>query len=65
MTTPLSPSAQKVQTALHRLGFANVVVELPDTARTAAEAAAAIGCAVAQIAKSLVFQTKTTGRPVL
>ncbi|RME51035.1 MAG: YbaK/EbsC family protein [Caldilineae bacterium] len=61
----LRPSAQKVQDALHRLGFANRVVELPDTTRTAAEAAAAIGCTVAQIAKSLVFQTRTSGRPVL
>jgi len=61
----LSPSAQKVQDALHRLGFSNRVIELPDTTRTAAEAAAAIGCTVAQIAKSLVFQTRTSGRPVL
>ena len=41
------------------------VVELPASTRTAAEAAAAIGCEVAQIAKSLVFRGLTTNRPVL
>lgn len=51
----MKPSAQKVQDALHALGFANQVVELPDSARTSAEAAAAVGCTVGQIAKSLIF----------
>ncbi len=61
----LSPSAQRVQDALESLGLMLQVVELPDSARTAAEAAQAIGCAVGQIAKSLIFKTKATGRPVL
>ena len=34
------------------------------TARTSADAAAAIGCTVAQIAKSLVFKSRS-GKPVL
>jgi prolyl-tRNA editing enzyme YbaK/EbsC (Cys-tRNA(Pro) deacylase) len=40
-------------------------MELPGSTRTALEAAQAIGCRVEQIAKSLVFQGKTTNRPVL
>jgi prolyl-tRNA editing enzyme YbaK/EbsC (Cys-tRNA(Pro) deacylase) len=63
--TDLSPSAQKVQNALNAIGLTLQVVELPASTRTAAEAAAAIGCTVAQIAKSLVFKTKETHRPVL
>jgi len=40
------------------------VVELPDSTRTAAEAAAAVGCEVGQIVKSLVFRA-ASGRAVL
>jgi len=61
----LSPSAQKVQDVLWASGLKSEVRELPDTTRSAAEAAAAIGCQVAQIAKSLVFRTKTSGKAVL
>ncbi|MCI0406363.1 MAG: YbaK/EbsC family protein [candidate division Zixibacteria bacterium] len=61
----LSPSAQKVQDTLHSFGFTCEVRELSATTRSAAEAAAAIGCQVAQIAKSLVFRTRTSGKPVL
>ncbi len=66
MTEPLlSDSAQKVQHALDQHGVACTVVELPGSTRTSQEAAQAIGCRVEQIAKTLVFQTKTTKRPVL
>ncbi len=61
----LSASARKVQAALLALGLQLEVVELPDSTRTAAEAAQAIGCQVGQIVKSLIFKTKRTGRPVL
>jgi prolyl-tRNA editing enzyme YbaK/EbsC (Cys-tRNA(Pro) deacylase) len=65
-SAPLSRSAQRVQDALTALGFSmGQVVELPATTRTAAEAAAAIGCTVAQIAKSLVFRGAGSGAPVL
>jgi prolyl-tRNA editing enzyme YbaK/EbsC (Cys-tRNA(Pro) deacylase) len=60
----LEPSAAKVQEALAAAGFRNEVVMVPASARTAAEAAAAIGCTVAQIAKSLVFRA-ASGRAVL
>jgi prolyl-tRNA editing enzyme YbaK/EbsC (Cys-tRNA(Pro) deacylase) len=65
MPQTLSPSAQKVQEALKTLGFPHQVLELAQTTRSAAEAAQAIGCRVEQIAKSLVFKGKRTGRPLL
>ena len=65
MPADLKPSAQKVQDALTARGFPNQVIELPDSTRTAAEAAAAIGCTVGQIAKSLIFIGKASGRAVL
>ena len=65
MTEALSPSAQKVQDTLRMFGFDNEVRELSATTRSATEAAAAIGCQVAQIAKSLVFKSKTSGKAIL
>jgi len=62
---PLSESAQKVQDALRAAGFANTVVELEAPVKTAQAAADAVGCAVAQIVKSLVFRGVETGRAVL
>jgi prolyl-tRNA editing enzyme YbaK/EbsC (Cys-tRNA(Pro) deacylase) len=60
----LKPSAQRVQDALAAAGFQNQVKELPASARSAAEAAAAVGCDVGQIVKSLVFRS-ASGRAVL
>ncbi len=51
-----SPSALRVQTVLDRHGLDCRVVELPESTRSALEAARAVGCDVAQIAKSLVFR---------
>lgn len=65
MTKPLSPSAQRVQEALNAQGFPCTVVELPASARTAKEAAQAVGCEVAQIVKSLIFQGTHTQQPIL
>ena len=62
---PLKASARRVQAALAERGFAFDVREFPASTRTSAEAAAAIGCAVGQIAKSLVFRARRSGRPVL
>ncbi|MBV9287429.1 MAG: YbaK/EbsC family protein [Hyphomicrobiales bacterium] len=56
-----APSAVKVQAAL---GPRFAVLELEASARTAEEAAAAIGCLTAQIAKSLIFRAES-GHPVL
>ena len=66
MSNPLSSSAQRVQDALAALGFGgHTVLELPDSTRTAVEAAAAIGCTVEQIVKSLVFKGRQSDKPVL
>ena len=59
-----SKSATRVQAALDAAGVTARVVELPHSTRTAAEAAQAVGCEVAQIAKSLVF-TGAAGEAVL
>jgi prolyl-tRNA editing enzyme YbaK/EbsC (Cys-tRNA(Pro) deacylase) len=65
LSLSLPSSAQKVQQALAALGFDLQVVELPDSTRTAVEAAQAVGCQVGQIVKSLVFKGKRSERPVL
>ena len=60
----MNASTQFVQTYLHSVGHRGEIVMLADSARTAAQAAAALGCEVAQIAKSLVFAA-ADGRGVL
>lgn len=62
---PLSTSAQIVQEALAQKGMDFKVFELAASTRTANEAAAAIGCNVAQIIKSLIFRTQKTHQPIL
>jgi prolyl-tRNA editing enzyme YbaK/EbsC (Cys-tRNA(Pro) deacylase) len=59
----LPASARRVQEELHRLGLEVAVVETPDSARTAAEAAEAVGATVGRIVKSLVFLVG--GQPTL
>jgi prolyl-tRNA editing enzyme YbaK/EbsC (Cys-tRNA(Pro) deacylase) len=61
----LPPAAQRVQDALTALGRPYVVRQLDHSTRTASEAAQAVGCQVAQIAKSLIFRGQTSGQPVL
>ncbi len=51
--------------ALAGFGHTPDVKEFSATTRTSAEAAAAIGCTVAQIAKSLVFRAVGSNRAVL
>jgi prolyl-tRNA editing enzyme YbaK/EbsC (Cys-tRNA(Pro) deacylase) len=52
----LPRSARGVQAALLAAGIDAEVRELPDSTRTAPEAAAAVGCALGAIVKSLVFR---------
>jgi prolyl-tRNA editing enzyme YbaK/EbsC (Cys-tRNA(Pro) deacylase) len=61
----MSTTAQRFQEMLASRGNDAKVVELPSSTRTAAEAAAAIGCSVAQIAKSIVFRMANSQRPVI
>src|SRR6266550_2598859 len=56
---PAARGTELVQSALDAAGIEARVVELAASTRTAAEAAAAIGCSVAQIAKSLVFRGRS------
>jgi len=65
MSLPLRSSAEKVQQAVLARGFDFKIVEFDQSTRTAADAAATIGCTVAQIAKSLVFKKKDDDTPVL
>ena len=60
-TLALSASAQRVQDALAEAGLTCRIVEHASSSRTSAEAAALLGCEVAQIAKSLVFRRGASG----
>ena len=58
-------SVRRVRAALDGRGISPPFVELEKTARSAEEAAAALGVRVEQIVKSLVFRGVESGRPVL
>jgi len=57
-----SATALRVQAVL---GDEFEVLEFEESTRTAADAAAAIGCSVPQIAKSMIFRAADSNRPVL
>ncbi|SEC47938.1 YbaK/EbsC family protein [Streptomyces melanosporofaciens] len=61
--TPDTAAHPRFADALRELGLAVEVRRFPDATRTAAEAAAAIGCELSQIVKSLVFEAD--GQPVV
>src|ERR1700761_2071472 len=50
-------SVERVRAALLAVGHADTIRAFPEGTRTAADAAAAVGCSVAQIAKSIVFRS--------
>jgi prolyl-tRNA editing enzyme YbaK/EbsC (Cys-tRNA(Pro) deacylase) len=62
---PLPASAERVQRALDGAGVGARVIELSVAARTAQQAADALGIEVGQIAKSLIFRAAGSGRAVL
>lgn len=64
MAKPLGAAAQRIQDLLAARGLPHQVIEFEQTTRSAADAAAAIGCTVAQIAKSIVFKA-VSGVPVI
>lgn len=49
-------SVERVRAALVAAGHADSIAAFPEGTRSAADAAAAVGCAVAQIAKSIIFR---------
>lgn len=57
----MSKSVNRVKAALQAAGVTPDVREMPGTTRTAAEAAAAAGCLVDQIAKSILFRGESSG----
>lgn len=59
----MASGPERVQAALDKLGLESKVVRLPDSTRTAPDAARAVGCDVGAIAKSLLFMAD--GVPLL
>lgn len=55
-TVAESPSVQRVRVALLAAGHPDTIMAFPESTRTAEEAARAVGCSVAQIAKSIIFR---------
>ena len=64
-TDLLPPGVQRVSEALAALGHAHAPVMLSDAARTAQQAADALGVALGQIAKSIIFRRKSDDAAVL
>lgn len=65
MTCNLPTTAQRVADLLKELGHDQPVVMLPESGKTSAEAAAGLGCSVAEIAKSIVFRRLSDDAPVM
>lgn len=61
----MSKSVKRVQQALADGGVTAEVTEMADGTRTAADAAAACGCAIDQIAKSIIFRGEISGAALL
>jgi prolyl-tRNA editing enzyme YbaK/EbsC (Cys-tRNA(Pro) deacylase) len=61
----MSKSLARVKRALQEAGVAVDVVEMAEGTRTAEDAARAVGCALDQIAKSIIFRAERTGDAVL
>ncbi|MCV2868606.1 YbaK/EbsC family protein [Defluviimonas sp. WL0002] len=61
----MSKSLKRVEAALAAAGVAVRITEMPGSTRTAEEAAAAAGCALDQIAKSIIFRGEASGHVVL
>jgi prolyl-tRNA editing enzyme YbaK/EbsC (Cys-tRNA(Pro) deacylase) len=57
----MSKSLNRVKTALQTAGLDVDILDMPGGTRTAQDAATAAGCAVDQIAKSIIFATQGTG----
>ncbi|MEO6060709.1 MAG: YbaK/EbsC family protein [Thermoflexales bacterium] len=65
MRPATNPTALRVQAQLDALGLGHQIVEFEQTTRTAADAAAAIGCQIGQIVKTLVFRGASSDQAVL
>ncbi|WP_343082081.1 YbaK/EbsC family protein [Ostreiculturibacter nitratireducens] len=61
----MSKSIDRVKTALEAAGITAEVLEMGAETRTAEQAAAAAGCALDQIVKSIIFRGETSGHVIL
>ncbi len=61
----LPAAAQRVAELLMTIGHSRPIVMLPESGRTSAEAAAGLGCSVAEIAKSILFRRLSDGAAVM
>jgi prolyl-tRNA editing enzyme YbaK/EbsC (Cys-tRNA(Pro) deacylase) len=61
----MSKSLKRVERALQEAGVTVEILEMAEGTRTAEEAARAAGCALDQIAKSIIFRAETHGDAVL
>ncbi|MGH8801220.1 MAG: YbaK/EbsC family protein [Casimicrobiaceae bacterium] len=59
------PTALRIAALLEAAGVRGEVVEFDQPTRTSADAAAAIGCTVSEIAKSIVFRGAESGNAVV
>lgn len=58
----MSKSVNRMKAAAEAAGLETEILRMPDSTRTAADAAAACGCDVAQIVKSLIFKGGESGK---
>jgi len=61
----MSKSVRRVEQAAKQAGLGVQVMRMPDTTRTAEQAASACNCALGQIVKSMIFQEVESGELVL
>lgn len=61
----MSKSLKRVARILSDAGLDITPLEMPGSTRTAAEAAEAAGCALDQVAKSIIFRGEVTGDAIL
>ena len=61
----MSKSLKRVRAALEGLGLVADIREMPGETRTAQQAADAAGCALDQIAKSIIFRGQDSGTAIL
>lgn len=57
----MSKSVKRVEAAFEKAGLDIEIKHMPDTTRTAEDAANSVGCQVGQIVKSLIFVGKQSG----
>jgi len=63
--TEITGPASRVRDAAESFGLSVMPRIMPEKTRTAEEAAAACGCSIGEIVKSLVFRGRTSGRGIL